>query len=86
MFAHQRWENGAMDGESVVGAVGHITVPIPEGGAGEVMVAIRGGSEAFAAWADGPIPKHTQVLVINQTAPRSVTVTPFITTPSLPKE
>ncbi|MDQ6838282.1 MAG: hypothetical protein M3137_08140 [Actinomycetota bacterium] len=75
-----------MDGESGVGTVGHLTVPIPEGGAGEVMVAIRGGSEAFAAWADGPIAKHTQVLVISQTAPRSVIVTPFVTTPTLLKE
>ncbi|MDQ6784494.1 MAG: hypothetical protein M3063_13855 [Actinomycetota bacterium] len=75
-----------MDGESVVGAVGHLTVPIPEGGAGEVMVAIRGGAEAYAAWADGPIAKHTQVLVISQTAPRSVIVTPFITTLTLSKE
>lgn len=75
-----------MDGESVVGAVGHLTVSVPPGGAGEVMVGIRGGSEAFAAWADGPIAKHTQVLVIAQTAPRTVIVTPFITTPTLLKE
>ncbi len=75
-----------MDGESVVGAVGHLTVSIPEGGPGEVVVAIRGGSEAYAAWADGPVAKHTQVLVIDQRSPRSVTVTPFITSPALLKE
>lgn len=69
--------------DDVVGAVGHVTVPIPTGGAGEVVVAIRGGSEAFAAWADGPVPKHIQVLVISQTGPRSVVVTPFVTTPTL---
>lgn len=75
-----------MDPDSVVGAVGHLTLSVPQGGAGEVTVAIRGGSEAYAAWADGPIPKHTQVLVIAQTAPRTVIVTPFITTPTLLKE
>lgn len=71
-----------MDGDNVVGSVGHLTVPIPEGGAGEVVVAIRGGSEAFAAWADQAVPKYTQVLVISQPAPRSVIVTPFLTTPA----
>lgn len=72
--------------DSVVGTVGQVTVPIPDGGPGEVVVAIRGGSEAYAAWSDEPIPKHTQVLVIEQTAPRSVLVTPFATAPILPKE
>jgi hypothetical protein len=75
-----------MDGKSVVGAVGHLTVPIPEGGPGEVVVAIRGGSEAFAAWSDHPIAKYTQVLVISQPGPRSVVVTPFITAASLSEE
>ncbi|MGH9059812.1 MAG: hypothetical protein ACRDZY_09900 [Acidimicrobiales bacterium] len=68
-----------MSAGSVVGAVGVVTVPIPEHGPGEVVVSVRGGSEAFAAWSDQPIAKHTQVLVIEQTAPRSVAVTPFVT-------
>lgn len=72
-----------MEVDDVVGTVGHLTVPIPSDGAGEVVVAIRGGSEAFAAWADAPVAKHTQVLVIAQTGPRSVVVTPFVTTPTL---
>ena len=75
-----------MDEENVVGTVGHLTVPIPDGGAGEVVVSIRGGSESFAAWADQPVAKYTQVLVISQPSPRSVIVTPFITTPTLPEE
>ena len=75
-----------MDGDSVIGAVGHLTVPIPAGGAGEVIVPVRGGSEAFAAWSDQPIAKYTQVLVVGQPGPRSVVVTPFITMASLSEE
>lgn len=75
-----------MDGDSVIGAVGHLTVPIPADGAGEVVVSIRGGSEAFAAWSDHPIAKYTEVLVVGQPGPRSVVVTPFIATSSLSEE
>jgi len=64
------------DAENLVGTVGRVTVPIPPGGPGEVMVAVRGGTEAFAAWADEPIAKHTRVLVIQYPSARSVVVTP----------
>jgi hypothetical protein len=63
--------------QSVVGAVGRVTVPIPVGGPGEVLVPVRGGTEAFAAWADRSIAKDTRVLVIECTSARSVIVTPF---------
>jgi hypothetical protein len=63
--------------QSVVGAVGRVTVPIPVGGPGEVLVPVRGGTEAFAAWADQAIAKDTRVLVIECTSARSVIVTPF---------
>jgi hypothetical protein len=63
--------------QSVVGAVGRVTVPIPAGGPGEVLVPVRGGTEAFAAWADQVIAKDTRVLVIECTSARSVIVTPF---------
>ena len=63
--------------ESVVGEVGRVTVPIPADGPGEVLVAVRGGTEAFAAWSDQPIAKHTRVLVVEATSARSVIVTPF---------
>jgi membrane protein implicated in regulation of membrane protease activity len=61
----------------LVGQVGYVTVPIPEGGPGEVMVSVRGGTEAFAAFADEPIAKHTRVVVIEDRSGRSVTVTPI---------
>jgi hypothetical protein len=55
-----------------------VTVPIPDRGPGEVLLAVRGGTEAFAAWSDAPIEKHARVLVIDQISARSVVVTPFI--------
>jgi hypothetical protein len=63
--------------QSVVGVVGRVTVPIPADGPGEVLLPIRGGTEAFAAWSDQPIAKDSRVLVIETTSARSVLVTPF---------
>jgi hypothetical protein len=63
--------------ESLVGTVGRVTVSIPADGPGEVLLPVRGGTEAFAAWSDQPVPKHTRVLVIETTSARSVIVTPF---------
>ena len=62
----------------LIGLVGQLTVSIPAGGGpGEVVLNIRGGTEAFAAWADEPIPKYTVVAVVDQRSARSVTVTPM---------
>jgi hypothetical protein len=63
--------------QSVVGALGRVTVSIPVDGPGEVLLPVRGGTEAFAAWSAEPIAKHTRVLVIETTSARSVIVTPF---------
>lgn len=64
------------DAEGLVGTIGRVTIPIPAGGPGEVMLAVRGGTEAFAAWSDEPIAKHTRVLVLEYPSARSVVVTP----------
>jgi hypothetical protein len=61
----------------LVGLVGRVTVPIPTNGPGEVLLAVRGGTEAFAAWSDQPIRKHERVLVIEHLSARSVVVVPF---------
>ena len=61
----------------LIGLVGQLTVSVPAGGPGEVVLSIRGGTEAFAAWADEPIPKYTVVAVVDQRSSRSVTVTPM---------
>ena len=53
--------NVSMDAEeSLLGKVGRVTVSIPAHGPGEVLLPIRGASEAFAAWSDEPIPRHTR--------------------------
>jgi hypothetical protein len=65
------------DGNGLIGLVGHLTVSVPAHGPGEVVIAIRGGTESFAAWADEPIAKYTRVVVVEERSPRSVTVTPM---------
>ena len=69
--------NVSMDAEeSLLGKVGRVTVSIPENGPGEVLLPVRGGSEAFAAWSDEPIPRHSRVIVVDALSARSVLVTP----------
>lgn len=67
----------AEEADDLVGRIGRVTVPIPAAGPGEVMVPVRGGTEAYAAWADEPVQKHRAVVVVEVRSPRSVTVTPF---------
>jgi hypothetical protein len=62
--------------ESLIGTVGRVTVSIPAKGPGEVLLPVRGGSEAFAAWSDEPIARHSRVLVVDALSARSVLVTP----------
>ena len=50
--------------ESLIGKVGRVTVSIPVDGPGEVLLPVRGGSEAFAAWSDEPIPRHRRIVVV----------------------
>ena len=61
----------------LVGLVGYVNVPIPANGPGVVVLAVRGGTESFAAWADEPVAKHARVLVVEARSPRSVTVVPY---------
>ncbi|HTT92761.1 MAG TPA: hypothetical protein VMF65_24610 [Acidimicrobiales bacterium] len=42
----------------LVGRVARVTVPIPAGGPGEVVLSIRGGTERFAAWCDEVVTAH----------------------------
>ncbi|MEU5542804.1 hypothetical protein AB0G85_10535 [Streptomyces sioyaensis] len=54
-----------------------MTVSIPADGPGEVLLPVRGGTEAFAAWSRVPIDRHTQVIVVDHTSARSVIVAPL---------
>ena len=61
----------------LIGTVGRITVPISADRSGEVMLPVRGGTEAFEACSDEPIAKNTKVVVIDCLSGRTVTVTPI---------
>jgi hypothetical protein len=63
-------------GGRLLGIVGRVTVSIPADGPGEVLLPVRGGTEAFAAWSDEPIPRHRRVVVVDTLSARSVFVTP----------
>ena len=60
---------------SPIGCIGVVTVATRgQAGPGEVLVKIRGGSEAFIAWSAEPIPRGSTVLVINNRGTRTVDV------------
>ncbi len=63
----------------MVGRVGRVTGVVGPGRLGEVMVAVRGGSEAFHAYPSDPaetIAKGTRVVVVEYFPPRTVVVSP----------
>jgi hypothetical protein len=61
--------------ESSIGRVGILSVGTRGGdGPGEVLIKIRGGSEAFLAWSEKPLPRGATVLVIESRGARAVDV------------
>jgi hypothetical protein len=65
--------------DSLIGSIGVIIIATRGAkGPGEVLVKIRGGSEAFIAWSPEPIPRGSTVLVINNRGTRTVDVSPWI--------
>ena len=63
--------------EEMVGRVGRVTGAIGPGHLGEVMIAVRGGSEAFNAYGADPgetIIKGTRIVVVEYFPPRTVVV------------
>ena len=61
--------------ESSIGRVGVLTVGTRgDDDPGEVFIKIRGGSEAFLAWSDKPLPEGSTVLVIDSRGARAVDV------------
>lgn len=64
--------------DSPVGRVGTLLVGTRGNqGPGEVLIKIRGGSEAFLAFSDEPLPKGSTVLVVESRGARAVDVTPW---------
>jgi len=61
--------------ESLIGTIGVLIIATRGAkGPGEVLLKIRGGSEAYLAYSTEPIPKGSTVLVINNRGRRSVDV------------
>lgn len=66
--------------EVVITKVGRVTGRIAPGQVGEIVIPIRGGSEAFNAFAvdaQQVIEVGTRVLVVEQDSPRTVRVQPY---------
>jgi hypothetical protein len=64
----------------MIGKMGRVTGTIAPGKLGEVMVAVRGGSEAFHAYSaegDATIKPGSRVVVVEYYPPRTVVVTPM---------
>lgn len=64
----------------VIAKVGRLASDIDPGRMGEVLLPIRGGTEAYYAYAMDPteaIPKGTRVIVIDHDPPRTVVVSRF---------
>jgi hypothetical protein len=60
---------------SLIGCIGVLTVATRgRAGPGEVLVKIRGGTEAYIAWSPAPLPKGATVLVIESRGNRTVDV------------
>jgi membrane protein implicated in regulation of membrane protease activity len=65
--------------QEMLGKVGRVTGTIGPGHLGEVMIAVRGGSEAFHAYSSEPddtIGRGTRVVVVEYFPPRTVVVSP----------
>jgi len=63
---------------SMIGCVGSLIVATRgDGGAGEVLLTVRGSKEAFLAWSDEPLPKGTKVLVVDVRGARTLVVEPW---------
>jgi hypothetical protein len=65
--------------QKVIGKVGRVTGTIGPKRLGEVMIPIRGGSEAFNAYSADPretIRTGTRVVIVEYFPPRTVVVSP----------
>ncbi|MGO9334305.1 MAG: hypothetical protein ACLQCU_09725 [Acidimicrobiales bacterium] len=67
--------SGVADG--AVGRMGRVSVPISQGVPGEVIIQIRGGSEAFTAYTESeePLAVNSRVVVVEQLSSRTLLVT-----------
>ena len=67
-----------MADHQMIAKMGRVTGTIAPGKLGEVMVEVRGGSEAFHAYSadnDETIPEGSRIVVVEYFPPRTVVVT-----------
>jgi len=65
--------------DSAIGCSGTVTVATRgAGGPGEVLVKVRGGTEAYLAWSEQPLAKGTRVLVFNTRGERTLDVMEWV--------
>ena len=61
-----------------MGCLGKVIIPTRGvDGPGEVLIKVRGGSEAFVAWSEEPLARDTPVIVFNSRGERTVDVMQF---------
>jgi len=68
-----------MADQKLIGKTGRVTGRVGPGRIGEVMIPIRGGTEAFHAYSadQEEIPPGASVVVVDTLPPRTVVVTPL---------
>jgi membrane protein implicated in regulation of membrane protease activity len=71
--------DGTLSSADLVGAIGVVVTPVPEGGYGEVRLAVAGSQLKFNARSEQPLARGTQVFVIEVPSPTSVLVEPHPT-------
>ncbi len=68
----------AVQDESALGSIGVLTIGTRgTAGPGEALLKIRGGTEAYIAWSERPLPRGTQVLAVTARGARTVEVVPW---------
>jgi hypothetical protein len=71
---HEGWLPVPRDTEPI-GCVGVLVIGTRGAkGPGEVLVRVRGGTEAFIAWSEEPLPKDATVLITDSRGARAVDV------------
>ena len=65
--------------DETVGRIGRVSVPISPGVPGEVIIQIRGGSEAYTAYTqpEEPLVVNTRIVVVEQLSSRTLLVTSY---------
>jgi hypothetical protein len=65
--------------QSLIGSIGVVIIATRgKAGPGEVLLKIRGGTEAYLAWSINPIPRGATVLVIESRGTRTVDVSEWV--------